>query len=93
MDKRAETIEAAEKFAEEHRRLPIHHLMADFHLSQSRDAWTPVERLPEVDPNTDLLWRNRIDGAVSIHSYSGSSEMVMARYSHWMPIPPYEQEK
>jgi hypothetical protein len=59
----------------------------------SRDAWTPVERLPEVDPNTDLLWRNRIDGAVSIHSYSGSSEMVMARYSHWMPIPPYEQER
>jgi hypothetical protein len=78
-------------------------LMADFHLSQSRDAWTPVERLPEMDgsyvvtvepmdKSLDLrtetaMWESRHDGWLINGSTWGK---VIA----WMPLPaPYEQEK
>jgi hypothetical protein len=106
MDKRAETIEAAEKFAEEHRRLPIHHLMADFHLSQSRDAWTPVETPPSEKGR--YLVRDRMNNpkdCVHIAYWSVSGQMWMnptngatnkaanENITHYMPIPPYEQEK
>jgi hypothetical protein len=116
MDKREETIGAANKFIGRDknglldlcckRGISIDWIagkLADFHLSQSRDAWTPVERLPEMDgsyvvtvepmdKSLDLrtetaMWESRHDGWLINGSTWGK---VIA----WMPLPaPYEQEK
>jgi hypothetical protein len=112
MDKRAETIE--EKAVDDFNRdLPnligvkIHDYgiayKSGWDAALSRDAWTPVERLPEMDgsyvvtvepmdKSLDLrtetaMWESRHDGWLINGSTWGK---VIA----WMPLPaPYEQEK
>jgi hypothetical protein len=114
MDKRAETIEAAREFLESHWGVTqpqavtqaISIVMADFHLSQSRDAWTPVETPPSEKGR--YLVRDRMNNpkdCVHIAYWSVNGQMWMnptneatnkaanENITHWMPIPPYEQEK
>jgi hypothetical protein len=107
MDKRAETIEAAKVFLKsigyedgeffvnawaEH--------FANFHLSQSRDAWTPVEKGLPSQSGEYLVTRQMnvpvIDVVAFYHDdkrrgfWGGCIPDVVA----WMPLPtPYEQEK
>jgi hypothetical protein len=108
MDKRAETISVAREFLESHWGVTqpqavtqaISIVMADFHLSQSRDAWTPVgERLP-TKSGEYLVTRQMnvpvIDVVTFYHDdkrrgfWGGCIPDVVA----WMPLPgPYEQEK
>jgi hypothetical protein len=94
MDKRAETIEAAREFyagRAVEREWPfkyardISELMADFHLSQSRDAWTPIHGEGDL-PNTEMA-RACPDCGGELASTTGVG-------CKGTPLPtPYEQEK
>jgi hypothetical protein len=74
--------------------------LADFHLSQSRDAWTPVEKGLPSQSGEYLVTRQMnvpvIDVVAFYHDdkrrgfWGGCIPDVVA----WMPLPaPYEQEK
>jgi hypothetical protein len=109
MDKRAETISAAKAYIGKDDGLEIYllqsalrnvcaELMADFHLSQSRDAWTPVEEGLPSQSGEYLVTRQMdvlvIDVLAFYHDdkrrgfWGGCTPDVIA----WMPLPaPYEQ--
>jgi hypothetical protein len=107
MDKRAEMIEAANRFIAQDveglrkacLEIPISidwmaGKLADFHLSQSRDAWTPIHSendLPKLPGR--YLWLRRSDEVEDVYTFPDSPvvDAWRSEFIAWMLIPPYEQ--